>query len=178
MAYYYNKQVENSILNIYSLILEIYYEAMNLSTNYISNHLQQQIILNQYSNLFKENLYNFSNYYAKFNIEVGNQYNLIFKNRKFYKIEGFWEEEEFNSTVGTELHLILYYLYSINTTILYSGNINNELKNFCFFSNKSSSHIRLETSFIKILYYLCVNYDYTYKDIFCEMKNSIFLSFN
>ena len=178
MAYYYNSQTENTLLSIYSLVLENYYNGFNLSNNKVSNYTQQQILLRQYSDIFKDYLNNFTNYYISFNIEVGNNFNLIYNQREFYKIEGFWEEVSFISGIETELDRLLFNLYSINATKIYSGSINNELKNFFFFSNKISSYIKVESTFIKILYYLCVNYEFTYKQIFLEFRNYMFYSFN
>ena len=178
MAYYYNSQTENALLNIYSLVLENYYNAFNLSNNQISNYTQQQKLLRQYSDIFKDYLYNFSKYYIDFNIEVGNDFNIIYNQREFFGIEGFWEEVGFISEIEAELDRLLFNLYSINTTKIYSGNINNELENFFYFSNKTSLHIKVESTFIKVLYYLCVNYEYNYKNIFLEFKNYLLYSFN
>ena len=177
-AYYYNTQTENSLLNIYSLLLEIYYNSINLSHNKVSNYTQQQKLLIESSNSFKTHLYNFTEYFIYFNLEVNSDFNVLYKKRKFYKIEGFWEEIESISELEAELELIIFNLYSINTSILYSVEIRNELNNFYFFNNKTSSLIKIESSFIKTLYYLCANYEFSYKDIFNEFKLSMFLSFN
>ena len=179
LSYYYNSQTENSLLNIYSLLLEIYYDKLNLTNNPVSNCEQKQNILNFYSDLCKDNIYKFTKYYFDFIIEVkNNNYNLVYISQKFNKIEGFWEETEFNSTIMAELEMILYNIYSINTTIIYSGKIDNDLNNFLFFSNKTDSFTKVDSTFIKLLYYLCANYEFTFKNLFIEFRNSIYISFN
>ena len=179
LAYYYNIQTENSLLHIHSLLLEIYYDKSNLTNIHASDYEQKQNILNLYSDLYKDNIYQFTKYYFDFIIEVkNNNFNWIYNSKKFYKIEGFWEESEFDSNILAELEMILYNIYSINTTIIDSGKIDNDLNNFLFFSNKRDSFIKVDSIFIKLLYYLCANYEFILKNLFIEFRDSMYISFN
>ena len=177
ITHYYNTQTQNSLLDVYSLLLEIYYNAINLSKNKISNYSQQQQLLYQYTYIFKDYYFNFTENYINFNIEAGNNFNILFDERKFYKIEGFWEETEIRSEVDSEMKLILYELFSINTTILYSEDLLDELKNFYFFKNKTSSYKKVESTFIKLLHFICTNYEFNLKIIFQEFSNLLFQLF-
>ena len=175
MAYYYNSQTRESVLNIYSFMLELYYHRSVLTySTFYNETLEQDVIINYYT-LFKENYYNFSNYYNDYNIEIGHNLNLIYNNKLFYKIEGFWEEVKYYSIFGPELEFIIFLLHDINTSSLYD--FMEDINNFCFFENKTETHIKIESSFIKLLYHLCINYEFSYKNIFNEIEESIYNSF-
>ena len=178
LSYYYISQTRESMLNIHSLMLELYYYNFKICMNNITDYKQQQKILIQYYLLLKENYYNYTSYYLDYNIEIGQDFYLIYQKRMFNKIEGFWEEVQYQSIFGAELESIIYQMHSINTSLINYGIINNDLSNFLFFSNKTQSHIKVESSFIQLLYYLCVNYENTYKNIFNEIQDSIYKTFN
>ena len=178
LAYYYISQVRESLLNIYSLMLELYYYNYRISMNEITDYKQQQRILIQYYSMFKENYNNFSKYYLDYNIEIGHDFNLLYQKRNFYRIEGFWEEVQYQSIFGAELESIIFQMHSINTSLINIDIIYNDLSNFAFFSNKTESHIKVESSFIQLLFYLSVNYESTYKNIFRELQISIYETFN
>ena len=72
---------------------------------------------------------------------------------------------------------VILYLYNIYT-INYSEFTNDDIYYFTFFENQTSSHIKIQTNFIKTLYYFCVNYEFVYKDLFIEIENSLYSSFN
>ena len=178
LSYYYISQTRESLLNIHSLMLELYYYNFQLCKNDITNHSQQQRSLKQYYDILKENYYNYSNYYLDYNIEIGHEFYLIYQKRLFNRIEGFWEEVQYQSIFGAELESIIFQMHSINTSLINFNTIYNDLSNFLFFSNKTQSHIKVESSFIQLLYYLCVNYENTYKNIFNEIQDSIYKTFN
>ena len=168
---------KKTLLNIHSIILEIYFDCINM-TSIINNYTLQEEIIKDYSNRFKEINTNFTEDYIYFNLEVGNKLNLLYKKWKFYKIEGFWEELDYYSSHGKELEYILFYLYSINITKLYLGYFNTDLNNFIFFSGKKKRHSKADTIFVKLLYFLCANFHDVFTKIFDELKDSLFLSFN
>ena len=178
LSYYYISQTRESFLNIHSLMLELYYYNFYLYTNDITNYNLQQRNLKQYYNILKDNYYNYSKYYLDYNIEIGHDFYLIYQKRLFNKIEGFWEEVQYQSIFGAELESIIFQMHSINTSLINSNTIYNDLSNFLFFSNKTQNHIKVESSFIQLLYYLCVNYENTYKYIFNEIQESIYKTFN
>lgn len=146
--------------------------------NEITDYKQQQRILIQYYSMFKESYFNFSKYYLEYNIEIGHDFNLIYQKRNFNRIEGFWEEVQYQSVFGAELESIIFQMHSINTSLINTDFIFNDLNNFAFFSNKTESHIKVESSFIQLLFYLSVNYENTYKNIFTELQVSIYKAFN
>jgi hypothetical protein len=159
------------ILNYWkhTLALEVY--SLNTFTSQIADYsfLYKRICEN-----IKENNHNFVESFIDYSLLTGNDFNLLYKQRVFYRIEGFWEEVSYNSTYIAEIESVVYNIYTMN----YSEFSNNDIYYFTFFENQTSTHIKIQTTFIKTLYYFCVNYEFVYKDIFIEIENSLYSSFN
>ena len=175
ISHYYNLNSRQMMYNAYSKLLETYYSFRSIYTNTITS--QEYDYSNLYKSLcenIKENNHNFVESYIDYSLLVENDFNLLYKQRIFYRIEGFWEEVSYNSTYIAEIESIVYNLYTVN----YSQFTNNDIYYFTFFQNQTSTHIKIETTFIKTLYYFCVNYEFVYKDLFKEIEDSLYSSFN
>ena len=175
LSHYFNISVRQTMLNAYSKLLETYFSFKGIFLNTISStEVKYQKDYERLCKIIKENFHNFTQSFKEYSLNKGEKLNLLYTKRKFYAIEGFWEEIEYNSTYISEIETIVYYLYSVN----FSQFMSNDINNFLFFTNQTNTHIRVETFFIKILYYFCANYEFVYKDIFIEIQNSLNSSFN
>jgi len=173
-SHYYNINTRQSMFNAYTKLLETYFNFKGLYTNTITpSQKDYDFLYKKISKNIKENSYNFTKFYIDYSLLIGKDFNLIYKKRKFYALEGFWQEIEYNSSYASEIESIIYNLYSIN----FQQFISNDINNFIFFQNQESSHIKVETIFAKLLYYFCVNYEFVYKDLFLEIQDSLYETF-
>jgi len=173
-AYFYNYNVRDMILNIHSELLQIYYEYSDLLDNSLMKESEYQAQLLTIISLLKDDFHEFSNYFNSYNLETGHNLNILYKKRKFIKVRGFWQEFEYESIYSSELDFIIYNIFSINVTNRISPGTQTDFKNFLFFKDRKDERIKPNTAYIRLLYYLCVNYEFVYKDIFIEIANEIF----
>ena len=78
------------------------------------------------------------------------------------KLRGFWKEIEYESKFSSELDFIIYNILKLNI----NGTLNPskvDFENFLFFKGITNNKEKVYGSFIKILYYLCNNYEFVYK---------------
>ena len=173
-SHYYNINTRQSMYNAYTKLLETFFNFKSLFVNIMTPAEEDYSFLyKKISKNIKENSYNFTKFYIDYNLLTGKDFNLIYKKRTFYGIEGFWQEIEYNSSYVSEIETVIYNLYNVNYSQFYSNDINN----FMFFQNQESSHIKVETIYIKLLYYFCVNYEFVYKDLFLEIQDSLYETF-
>ena len=78
------------------------------------------------------------------------------------------------STYSSELDSIIYNILSYNSKELISLENDKDFKNFLFFKDRTKTHEKINCEYVKILYYLCTNYVFSYKKIFKEIENSIY----
>ena len=173
-AYFYNYNVRDMILAIHSELLQIYFEFFDLIENALVEESEYQDSLYIVNSLLKNDYHEFKNYYNSYNLEIGHNLNILYKKRKFIKLRGFWQEFEYQSIYSSELDFIIYNIFKINVTNRNSPGTQSDFKHFLFFKDRKNDRIRPNTSFIKLLYYLCVNYEFAYKDIFIENANEIY----
>ena len=175
ISHYYNLNSRQMLYNAYAKLLETYYNFRSLYTNtYTPLEEDYYFLYKRLCEDIKENNHNFIEAYIDYSLLVGNDFNLLYKQRKFYRIEGFWEEVSYNSTYIAEIESIVYNLFNIN----YSEFRSDDIYYFLFFQNQESTHTKITTTFIKTLYYFCVNYENVYKDLIIEIENSLYSSFN
>ena len=173
-AYFYNYNVRDMILNIHSELLQIYFEYSDLIENSLMEESEYQTQLLTMISLLKDNFHEFSNYFNSYNLETGHNLNILYKKRKFIKLKGFWQEFEYESLYSSELDFIIYNIFRINVTNRISPAAQTDFKHFLFFKDRKDDRIKPNTAYIRLLYYLCVNYEFVYKDIFIGIANEIF----
>ena len=176
LANNYNFQIRDLMLNIYSRLLIIYYEFNEITLDKFNTLEEHQNILSTFSYSIKEKYHNFTHFFFDYNLKFGNYFNIIFNEKKFYKIRKFWEEVEYMSTFSEELDIIIHHIYCIN---LFSNNngIIDDISNFLFFNSKKKYNVKIKTTFIKLLYYFSKNYELTYKNIYNEIHEEIKFSY-
>ena len=176
MSNHYNFKTRDIMLNIYSRLLQIYYEINNISIDRVNNLKEQQEIISTFSKTIKENYHNFEEFYFSYNLDLKHDFKEIYDIRKFNSIIGFWEESEYNSMYTTELDIIIYNIYSINL-LTDNNDIIYDSFNFLFFNREKKYTQKIKTYFIKLLFYICVNYELAYKKIFNDIHKEIEASY-
>ena len=173
-AYFYNYNIRDMILNIHSVLLKIYFEYFDLIDNSLMEESEYQTQLYKIISLLKEDYHEFNNYFNSYNLETDHNLNILYKKRKFIKLRGFWQEFEYESIYSSELDFIIYNIFEINVTNRITSAAQSDFRHFLFFKDRKDDRIKPNTSYIRLLYYLCVNYEFVYKDIFIEIANEIY----
>ena len=177
MANYYNYQTRDIMLDIHSRLLEIYYEFNSISVDSLNDLKEQQNILISFANKLKDIYHNFTDYFSEYNLIFNNNINSIYNIKKFWKIFGFWEEVEYKSRYIEEINVIIYNIYSIDL-VNKTNEIIEDSNNFLFFNNKNNyNNKKIQTTYIKMLFYFCINYELVYNKIFNEINIEIDNSF-
>ena len=173
-AYFYNYNVRDLILNIHSEMLQIYFEYSNLIENPLRNESEYQSQLYGIIARLKDDFHEFNIYFNNYNLETGHNLNILYKKRKFKKLRGFWQEFEYETIYSSELDFIIYNIFKINVTNRNSPYTQDDFRYFLFFKERKDDRIKPNTFYIRLLYYLCVNYVFAYKDIFIDISNEIY----
>jgi len=174
LTYFYNGHTRDTFICINSKILQIYYDYSNLARNELSDPAEYQSDIIYLSNSLKDNFHNFTQSYVNYNLLIGHNLNSLYKLRKFYKIKRYWKEIIFESDLIAELNYIIYFGYTINISGGTSPESQLDFKNF--FNFKERTKEKINTNFIKLLYYFCVNLE-NYQIIFQEIDDEVYNSY-
>ena len=124
----------------------------------------------------KDNYHEFYNNFVNYNLDIGHDFDLVFTKKKFTKLIGYWEETEYESKYSSELDFLIYTIFNINITHGLIKEIN-DLEYLIFFQDRSATHEKVNSSFVQLIYYIAINYEFVYKDIFNEICDEIHNSF-
>ena len=177
LAFFYNKYIRAYLIGVQSGLLQIYYDSYILENKSNKNDLMNFYILENYIIALKERYHNFTNYFFKYNLHIDHDFNLIYKKRQFVKLRGFWQPIVYESDYSSELDFIIYNSFSFKLIEINSIEVQKDFNNFLFLKGRTKKFEKIYTSFIKVLYYLCLNYEHVYKDLFIEISNSIYDSY-
>ena len=161
----------------HSKLLQIYYDYSEMTNNKMITTKDYENIINALCDSLKLNFYNFQDYFLDYNSIINHDLNLIYSKRNFTKLRGFWQEIIYESSFSDEMELVIFNMYPINITDRHSQKIQTDINNFLFFRNREDTQERIYTSFIKLIYYFCVNYEFVYKDIFKQIEDGIYNSY-
>ena len=177
-SYCYNINSRDIIIYIFSILFQVYFDFSGLINNTIINENQYQSILSNLTSSLKENYHKFYSNYVNYNLEIGNDFNLLFAKKKFMKLRGFWEETEYENEYSSELDFIIYYIFKINITNDIAISEKKDIENLLFFRNRTDTHEKINSIFVKLIYYIAINYEFVYKDIFAQIQEEINIAFN
>ena len=177
-TYYHTSHTRDITLFIHSKLLQIFYIYKGFINHIIINEQEHQETLIYLNTLLKDNYYSFIEYYYKYNIAIGHNLSSLFLKRNFTKLRGFWQEINYECNFPNEFEFIIYNIYSINISNKNAEEMKIDLDNFIFFKDRTENRERIHTSYIRLLYYLCANYEFAYKNIFQEIEDGIFDSYN
>ena len=175
-TYYYNAHTRDTMLYLHSRLLLIYYDFYGLSPKLDISEENYDDSLIYLSELLKENHYAFWDYFFFYNRDIGNYSNvdLIYKKRKYKKISHYWEEIDYDFDFSSEIDVVLFKILSTDISDRNSKDIQEDLKNFLFFENNKK---KVYSSFIRLLYYFCANYEFLYKKAFEEFEEATYESY-
>ena len=176
-SYFCHNNVRDITLNVHSELLKIYYEDYGIIENPLLRSTQYQYDLQRLIIKLKDNYHDFNSYFNIYNLEIGHDIDIIYKKRNFSKLKGYWQEFKYESIYSSEVNFIIYNIFKINLTNSNSSIAKSDAKNLLFFKERQDTRIKPYTPFIKLLYYLNVNYEFTYKDIFKEIEKEIYSIF-
>ena len=176
LTYFYNGLTRDTFININSKLLQIYYDYFNLASNELLNPEAYQSDIYSLSNNLKDSFHNFTNSYVNYNLLIRHSLNSLFKARKFNKLRGYWQEINYESEFSTELNYIIYNVYTIDVRRGTSLESQFDFEHFFNFKERTDTKEKINTTFIRLLYYFCVNLE-TYKNIFQEIDDEIYESY-
>ena len=173
LTYYYNAETKNIILNIFSKLLGSFHDLSGLTTTSLSTTYQSSIL--SYATELRKYYHDFNKYFIEYNIDMGNSFQLIYNSHKFNKLRGSWKEIVYDSEYCSELDFTIHSIFLVDNDT-HEGLIK-DVDLFMFYQNKSDSKEKINTSFIRLIFYFSVNYESTYKQIYDEINSEIFISY-
>ena len=176
LAYFYNFYTRDLFLGVHHAALQIYYDSYILIPKPVSMDLKNFYILTNMTKELKEKYHNFTNYFFTYNMAIKHDFNIIYSKKYFTKLR-FWKGLEYESLYTSEIDYIIYNIFSLNITYKQSDSSKNEFKNFLFFKERKDQKVKILSPFIKVLFYLCNNCEFTYKTIFDEIEAAIYNSY-
>ena len=172
-SYFYSSYTRVILLYAHSRTIQIFFDYYGFTDNKILTEEEYQDIMTDEAYTIKDNFHNFENLYLDYNLKIGHNFNILYQKRNYKKIVGFWNETDYISDYYTELNFIIYIMHSINVTNKNDEKLIEDMGNIIFFRGKNNVS-KVNTPFIRFLYYLCANYEFIYKDLFIKIDEEIF----
>jgi len=176
LSYFYNSHTADILEDTLSKLNAIFNEVSGVNPQKISDGYTETIIF--FSQILRENYHYFKKYFLEYNIYVGHNFNVIYDKKIFYRLKGFCKEFSYYSQYSEEIDYLIHNIRSINAS--HSEEFQRDVDNFLFFDEENVSKEKINSSFVKLLYYLNINIDESYKEIFMNIKKEIrsaYLSF-
>ena len=179
-TFFYNNHAKNVILCIYSTVLQLFYDYSNFTENNINSDDEFQLILNSLTFQFQANFHNFTTFFIAQKILLGTNADLMFKKENFSKIKIFWKEIKYISDYTIEGNFLSYFLYSLNiSNIKYIKAQNPDLyqkdiNKFISYKETIDNKEKINTSFIRLVYYICNNYEFILRRLYDLFEEEIY----
>ena len=166
--------IRDILLNMNSELLHIFMDYYGFVNNSIADEIHYQNVINDLTNSLKDYYHSFTKYYFDYNLDIDHDFDILYKEKKFKVLKGFWQEFEYDSKFSTEMDFIIYELFRVDLTNKNSIEMKTDLENFPYFKERIESKEKVNTIFIKLLYYLLSNYEFVYRELFEEIDNEIY----
>ena len=173
LSHYYNSHTKDIIYDTLSKLNGIYNDVSGVNPQKISDGYTDSIIY--FSKILRESYHYFKKYFLEYNINVGHNFNVIYDKKIFYRLKGFCKEFSYYSQYSEEIDYLIHNIRSINAT--YTPEFQRDVDNFLFFDEQNDSKERINSSFVKLLYYININIDESYKEIFLDIKEEIYSAY-
>jgi hypothetical protein len=173
MSYYYNSHIKDILQNTLSKLNGIFNEISGVNPLNLSSGYTEQIIY--LSLILRENYHYFKKYFLEYNIDVGHDFNVIYDKKIFYRLKGFCKEFNYYSQYSEEIDYLIHNIRSINIT--FSPEFQRDVDTFLFFDEQNDYKEKINSSFVKLLYYLNINIDESYKKIFSDIQEIVYSSY-
>ena len=179
-CYYYNLYTKNLILHFHTVITEKFYNVSGINLNSFTTEEDYNYNIKFITPLLKESFHYFTNLFYDYNLEINHDFNLMFKKRKFKRLSGFWEEISYTSEYPSEMDFVIFNIYSILGINERDNETLTDIDNFLFKKGIEDKTIKVKvhSTYIKLVYYLIVNYELTWINIFNEIDDTINENYN
>ena len=169
---FYNYHTRDIIISLYSKLIALYHEISGVSALNKAEESEKKIL--SFSQTLREKYHNFNRYFSEYNLEIGNPINIVYDEKIFFKLREKWQEIPYISTFSSELDLVIYTITLINITNTIE--LNSDVKNFLFYEGNLNHEDKVNTPFIKLLFYFGINYENTYKEFYSNINSEIYSS--
>ena len=174
---YYNYYQRTQFIHLNSVLLSIFYEILNISNHNAID--DQKEALNFIGNNIKKSHQLFKSYYMHFKIELNENFSKLYEPLLSNKITINWENKVFYNDYDTELALISFRIFD---------SINHEFNNEDIIDCENlllGKYLKIEQkltpvygNFIKLVYYLYMNYNHILSNFFLNLEDSFDISLN
>ena len=168
---------KNVILCLYSTLLQLFYDYSNFTKNNINSDDEYQLILDSLTFQFQDNFHNFTHFYILQKILLGTNVDLLYKKENFSKIKIYWKEAKYLSDFSIEGDSFSYFLYSFKISNIRAQKheqFQQDIQNFIFHKETSNTYERINTYFIRLVYYICNNYQFIFRRIYILFEKDIY----
>ena len=176
LTFYFSAETKNILLNIFSKLLGSFHDMSGLIDNNstLSDSYKANILI--YAKELRKYYHDFNKYYIDYNLEMDHSFQLIYENKKFYKLRGKWREILYDSEYCSELDFIIHSIFLIESND--NPETVKDVNTFMFYQNRTDREEKIRSSFIRLIFYFSVNYESTYKSIYDEIYSDIYSSYN
>ena len=179
-ALFYNYYQKAKLLYIYSVLISIQFNLVNLTD--ISSLGENQKMLKLLVKNLEEGFHLFYKYYMDYKSDVGEDVEELYQLRQVSQISVNWKNEIAYNNYINEMQLMLYRIYDISSLDNYTeGDVQDctlfLLENYKNTENEGEN-IEIHGNLIKLLYYLFKNFDLVYVNLYDELTESFEESFN
>ena len=179
-ALYYTYYQKAKLLYIYSVVVSIHFNLVNLTD--ISTLGENQKMLKLLITNLEEGFHLFYKYYMDYKTDAGEDVIEMYQKKNVSQISVNWKEEIIESNYINEMQLMLYRIYDISRMNNYTQGDIIDCENFLLENYKKYQKDReiteIHGNLIKIIYYLYKNFDSVYANLYDELTLSFEKSFN
>ena len=175
ISFYYNFYTRDLMLGVISVLLHNYYDSYILGPQGELNEIDNHYLLTNLTHMLNDKYHNFTEFFFDYNLAIESDFNLIYKKRNFMKLRGYWQVVEYEYKFSSEMDYVIFNIFQLDKT--FNNNDKIDFANFLFFKGAKESKERVKSTFIKLLYYLSANAEFTYKYIFDDFEKSIYNSY-
>ena len=173
LTYYFNAETKNIILNIFSKLLGSFHDLSGLTSSTLSSTYQASIL--NYAKELRKYYHAFNKYFIEYNLDMDHSFQLIYNPHKFNKLRGKWKEVIYDSEYCSELDFTIHSIYLVDNDT--KEDLIKDVNLFMFYQTKNDTKEKINTSFIRLIFYFSINYEMTYKQIYDEINEEIVKSY-
>jgi len=173
-AYYYNLYTKVLLIGIENLLLKVYYDSHIMGDSSAQTQIINSYLIGNLTIELKERYHNFTNHFFNYNLHIDHDFNLLYKKQNYVKLRGYWQKISYESKYSSEIDFVIYNIFYFVSKGFYSNELKKDFDNFLFLKGQAKKNEKIHTTFIKVLYYVCLNYEFIYKDLFSEISDSIY----
>ena len=148
----------------------------------MDNTEENQVILRTLVEDLEKGFHLFYKYYTEYKSDVGENMELLFRKRDINQISVNWENEEIKDDYISEMQVLLYRIHDISALENYDEGDIEDCYNFVLGKYKSfennGKNKKVHGNLIRVLYYMYINFDMVYINIYNDLIDSLYESFH